>query len=192
MPTPTPNRGYPAPVNSDPADVPQALQDLAEAIDSDLATIEPTIHQRPFFRVTASAPQKMIFSTSERLQFTDLEANTENAIVPSPVMPINAVRPSAGAWWLTATCSYGAPPAGTLDEITFRIFSSGVAGLLSGSTVHVTPPAQDGTRTISVSTLARFSPPDDVFVLFDFHRVGVDPALYTLFSRSLTGTKVST
>lgn len=191
MPTSTPNRGYPAPVNSDPADVPQALQDLAEAIDADLATIEPTIHQRPFFRVTASSPQKMIFSTQERLQFTDLEANTNGALLFDPVMPVTEVRPTAGYWWLTSTCSYGAPPAGTLDEITFRMFSSGVAGLLTGSTVHVTPPAQDGTRTISVSTLTVVNGSDDIFSLFDFHRVGIDPALYTLFSRSLTGTKVS-
>jgi hypothetical protein len=192
MPTPTPNRGYPAPVSSDPGDVPGALQALAEAVDTDLATFPEQIRPRPFFRLTASAPQKLAFLTSARLLFTDLEENVEGALLTSPVMPVTEVRPTAGTWLLTATCSYGPPASGALDEILLRLFSTGVAGQLAGQTVHSTPNAADGTRTISVTTLARFSPPDDVYVLFDFHRVGVvDPTMYPLFSRSLTGLKVS-
>ncbi|MEU1494280.1 hypothetical protein ABZ456_29010 [Streptomyces sp. NPDC005776] len=192
MPTPTPNRGYPAPVSSDPANVPGALQDLAKAVDTDLATFPDLIRPRPFFRLSASAPQKMVFSTSQRLLFTDLEENAEGALLTAPVMPVTEVRLTAGCWLLTATCAYGPPAVGALDEILLRLFSTGVAGQLAGQTVHSTPNAADGTRTISVTTLAFVSPPDDVYAQLDFHRVGViDPAMYPLFSRSLTGLKVS-
>lgn len=193
MPTPTPNRGYPAPVNSDPADVPGALQALAEAVDTDLATFPEQIRTRPFFRLTASAPQKLAFTTSSRVLFTDLEENAESALLTTPVMPVTEVRPTAGVWLLTATCSYGPPGGGgALDELLLRIFSTGVAGQLAGSSVHSTPNTADGTRTLSVSTLARFSPPDDVYALISFNKVdGINPTMYPLFSRSLTGLKVS-
>ena len=193
MTTPTPNRGYPAPTNSYSLGVPAALQGLAEAVDADLATFPPTIHTRPFFRLAASDPQKIAFATSARLQFTDVEEAVQDPFLNGPpVMPGDTFRLTAGVWQLTATFSYGAPGGGgVLDELLLRLFSTGIAGQLAGNSVHSTPNVADGSRTLSVTTLASFSPPDDVYAQIDFHKVdGINPTMYPIFGRSLTGLKV--
>lgn len=50
MPAFTVNRGYPYPLGSDPGDVPQALEDLAEAIDDDVCSISAGLSGRPMAR----------------------------------------------------------------------------------------------------------------------------------------------
>lgn len=194
MTTPTPNRGYPAPTNSYIDGVPAALQGLAEDVDVDLATFPATIHTRPFFRLAASDPQKIAFATSARLQFTDVEEAVQDPFLNgTPVMPGDTFRLTAGIWLLTATCSYGPPGGGgTIDELLLRIFSTGVAGQLGGASVHSTPNAADGIRTLTVTTLGAFSPPDDVYAQISFNKLdGINPTMYPIFGRSLTGLKVS-
>lgn len=193
MPTPTPNRGYPAPVPSDPADIPAAMQAIADAVDTDLATYAPQILARPFFRMTASAPQVMPFTTVADLVFTDLEENTNGALPIPPVMPVSSVRLPTGYWLVTATAAYGIPGGGgTLDEVTLRLINNGVQGILSGSTVHSTPSATDGSRTLSTTMLCTGNSFDDTRVVFSINKVGgINPTAYNVFSRSLTATKVA-
>lgn len=59
MPGFTPNRNYPYPLSSDPADAPGQLQALAEAINDDLATVEAQVQERPFAQVRATVPQSL-------------------------------------------------------------------------------------------------------------------------------------
>lgn len=53
MPAFTPNRNYPYSINSDPADIPEAIQVLAEAIDVDMENLDDAIQQRPFAKASS-------------------------------------------------------------------------------------------------------------------------------------------
>lgn len=59
MPANTPNRGYPYSIPTDPADVPGALQSLAEAIDTDLVSVDATITPKPFCQVRGTLFQSV-------------------------------------------------------------------------------------------------------------------------------------
>ncbi|WP_326811617.1 hypothetical protein [Streptomyces scopuliridis] len=57
MPATTP-RGYPYPVPTDPADVPQAMQDLASAVDTDVQTVYNGISARPSVKAVGQTVAK--------------------------------------------------------------------------------------------------------------------------------------
>lgn len=190
MPANTPNRGYPYSIPGDPANVPGALQALAEAVDTDLAAIQTTIHSRPMFRVTASATQSMNLTDVVTLQFTDLESNVNNALVPVPALPGTLVRPSAGFWYFIATCSYHRDGSGLLSQWALSVFVG--ANQIGISSAHVNPPALESARTLSVSALFACDGNTDVSAQFSkISTAPPNPQSVPLYSRSLTGFRVA-
>lgn len=189
MPAFTPNRGYPYPIGSDPANVPGAVQDFAEAVDADLKAINDTIAYRPMFRVTASAVQTMNLTDLVTLQFTDLESNVNSALVPSPALPGTTVRPSAGFWYFIATCSYHRD-SGFLTQWALSI--SVGATQVGISSAHVTPPALESARTLSAAAMYYCDGNTDVIAQFSkVSSAPPNPQSYPLYSRSLTGFRVA-
>ncbi|MFJ2675141.1 hypothetical protein [Streptomyces sp. NPDC087525] len=57
MPATTP-RGYPYPVPDDPADVPQAMQDLASAVDTDVQAVYNGLSARPSVKAVGQSTAK--------------------------------------------------------------------------------------------------------------------------------------
>lgn len=88
MPAFTPNRGYPYPLPTDPADVPQAFEDLANAIDNDVCALANGVIARPASRFRGIAPytspttQNLIdmqaIQFTARLPFDTTDFNTAN------------------------------------------------------------------------------------------------------------------
>jgi len=108
MPSNTVNRGYPYSDPTDPADVAQAVEDLAVAVDADLVQISPTIVARRVIRVSRTLP--ISFGTTATVAnfiWDSLDVNEGDAIDTFPGAPAFVVRPKhAGFWIVTGQASF--------------------------------------------------------------------------------------
>lgn len=97
----TPNRAYPYPDPTDPAEVHTALQALAEAMDTDLATIAPTIVHRRTARVARSSATSFgTVATSADILWESLVFNENTAVAAFPEAPAYRVTPASPGYWV--------------------------------------------------------------------------------------------
>jgi hypothetical protein len=116
MPAVTPNRGYPYPLPADPADIPQAFQDLAEAIDNDVCALTNGVTGRPASRFRGTAPytsitpQLPVFDPAQgfrsRLPFDTTDFNTANVTLQSQDMGNRLIFPEDPGFYFVLTTVY--------------------------------------------------------------------------------------
>lgn len=116
MPAFTVNRGYPYPLGSDPADVPGALQSLAEAIDDDVCAFQDTIANRPAARFVGTGPFASVSPThpvnspptpyTDRIPFNVEVFNTANIVMMSEAVGYRLIWPQdPGFYFAVVTVS---------------------------------------------------------------------------------------
>lgn len=154
MPATTP-RGYPYSIPSDPADVPTAIQNLAEAIDVDVQAREESIHPRPAFRLTGT--ESVTYASGGPVSKSFAQPfNTQDAMVGAAIDPVTGsvtriIPRLPGFWWIHGSITW--PRAGSAGLIrTFGITLQTGAGILARNCSHIMPPAGDGSNNISVVT----------------------------------------
>lgn len=114
MPAFTANRGYPYAIATDPADVPSALQALAEEIDDDVCGIEANLTGRPVARFRGTGPFASASPThpvnspptpyADRIPFTVTDFNTASVVLMSPDVGQRLVWPTvAGFYFVMVT-----------------------------------------------------------------------------------------
>lgn len=99
MPGFTPNRNYPYALPSDPADVPSALQDLAEAIDLDLRAVEDQVLARPFAQVSGTTPQTVQPNVQTTMLFDFVDFDNDGMAALSQ-FPTRLQPTTAGTYWV--------------------------------------------------------------------------------------------
>lgn len=189
MPAFTVNRGYPYSVPGDPADVPQALQDLAEAVDTDLAALEALVGPRPMARVRGTTPVSVIGAglTSAQLNMELIDFNVGGAIAPLTNGTVQVLLP--GVWFAFATVTCPAPvPAASIDYLGFSIIEPGNNEIGYMST-HVPAPLAELQRNYDAGGAAFLDPSfpggDTLFVRGSVNR-SAGSAEYRFADRSLT------
>lgn len=107
MPAFTPNRNYPYALPTDPADVPTALQTLAEAIDLDLRNVEDQILARPFAQVSGTTPQTVVPNVQTTMLFDFVDYDNDGMASLSQ-FPTRIQPQTAGTYWVY--CELNCPP----------------------------------------------------------------------------------
>jgi len=187
MPAFTVNRNYPYSIPTDPADVAQALEDLARAVDADVENIADTIGARPLARVRGTTPQSF-GSTIETipLTFALTDLNVGGAIAPLGGTPTTITPLLPGFWWAVGTLAYPTAGASSLNNIGLRLQKSGSNALGSRQNTHVQPPTSDGVRNFCVSMGSFMNGTTDTFALQGFINRASGTATYTVYDRALT------
>lgn len=144
MPAFTVNRGYPYSIPTDPADVPQALEDLARAVDTDVTNLEATIGVRPQARVRGVTPIVVDgLSTSADLTFELVDYNINGAIAPLSTNDTTVNPLLDGVWAMIGTLNYAQPGSVNIDSLGVEIFVGGV--LVAQTITHRHPTIAQGT-----------------------------------------------
>ena len=156
MPALTP-RGYPYSVPGDPADIPQALEDLALAVDTDVEAVSQTIIARPAFRLTGTTavnmplvvPSPSAFDNAV-MSFNQTDAVTGGAMTPL-AGPVTRVIPALpGFWWIQGIVTIPRAGAANLDAIGVSIQTASTT--LVRHNTHIVPPATDGANNLVVTS----------------------------------------
>ena len=165
MPASTPNRNYPYPVPADPTDVAGDIQRFAEAVDSDLRTIEnesvPRAMAQFFGTVTNTVPG---VSTSGPLTWQLTDYNTvaphisagegKTAVVPVTDATTTALRVNhTGFWYIGSSVQIATAVVGAgIDMLGIEILRNGGATPANArTTTHDVVFAADATRILDVS-----------------------------------------
>lgn len=151
----TANRSYPYPDPGDPADMPQGLQDLAEAVDLDVQALVTSLSGVPFCVVTRDTPQSIpSIATATPLIYTTVNYDNDNmanlAVNSGSITP-----PTAGLYFLHA--SLRCPDTSTQLEMFLRV---GATSLDFGRTIH--QGNAPGQPRLVVSGMASLSGTDNV------------------------------
>lgn len=185
MPANTFNRGYPYPLGTDPANVPQALQDLAEEIDQDIAVVAPTVGARPVAHVSGSSPQQFGASGNTVITtFQQINVSIGGAVTSIENFGRRVYPKLPGFYWVTGVLVY--PRASSPTAVnTFGIIVRGTQGLVQQNT-HFLPTTTQENRTITASTGIYFNGTSD-YVQLEATLFRASPiSRYTIGYRSLT------
>lgn len=192
MPAFTVNRGYPYSVPTDAADVPQALQDLAEAVEADLQTIEGALPSlvRPTARVRGTTPISILpGQTTRDLLYDSLDFNLGGAILPlNPDSPY-IIPQLPGFWFAIGSMTYQTAGSSTLNEIGVRMLGGPFPGSstpLADQNTHVQPPLSDSVRNHHVANGQLCDGSTTTFRLRGYLNRASGTASYQLLDRSLT------
>lgn len=167
MPAPTP-RGYPYSIPTDPADVPQAIQDLAEAIDVDVQAVTNTISARPAFRVsggpTVSIPTAVVAPLAAVLSFDSTDMVVGGAIDPLPGATSYITPQLPGFWWFQGTLLIPRTGVTSMDRVGMTLETA--TETLVRTTTHVPPPVADATNALVCNVGAYFNGTTDYIRMF--------------------------
>lgn len=184
MPAFTPNRNYPYSIPGDPAQIPAAIQALAEAVNNDVDAVEDLVGLRPMARVRGTTPITIVNpNTVGPLPFELVDFNYNGAIAPiegdgtviRPLLP--------GFWFCIATLNFP-QPVGAIDAIGIELSMNFIIG---EAATHRHPTIAQGTMKLDASGpgFAVDGINDQVFVnAFIGRSSGTSPQ--TIRDRSLT------
>lgn len=150
----TPNRLYPYSTPSDPADVPAALQTLAEAIDADVCALQDGLDGRPVARFRGTGPFGSISPThpvngpptpfTDRIPFNVTDFNTANVIMTSAEVGDRLLFPDDPGFYFILVTVY-VPPL-TVSGATVSYMGLQIRrGDFTNPTSLVTAPRLGGT-----------------------------------------------
>lgn len=160
MPGTTPNRGYPYPVNGDsPFDMPQAMQDLAEAFDVDMQNLSDSILRRPACKVSNRLADPQTFHGDViaecSFNFVELDSDSISDLVN---FPTRLTPTSAGLWMAVGQIVLGTQQSGARD---LYVAANGVA--LDRQNFH--SGGLTGSTQITVGSMSFMDGVDDYFTL---------------------------
>lgn len=96
----TPNRAYPYSQPTDPADVPAALQALAEAVDADMQAVINSVVTRPFAKVSSQSPTKQLFPSDVVTECTFDYVDADTAGISNLSNYPTRLTPSSPGFWV--------------------------------------------------------------------------------------------
>jgi hypothetical protein len=101
MPAFTPNRNYPYSINSDPADIPAAIEALARAVDLDVENLDNSILQRPFAKASSHSTTPQAFpSAVVTPMLYDFVDHDSDALVDLVSAPDRMTVTTTGLWFV--------------------------------------------------------------------------------------------
>jgi hypothetical protein len=157
MPGLTVNRGYPYSVPTDPADVAGAIQDLAEAVDADLQTLQALVGPRPMARVRGVTPVTLAGATAD---FADLPLELVDFTVGGAVAPLTGSNVQVllpGMWLAVATFIYSVPAGPNVASIGVDIVDASNVEVGRVNT-HLFPAVPETGRNMDASGMALIVP----------------------------------
>lgn len=98
----TPNRSYPYPDPTDPADFPQGMQDLAEAVDLDVQALVDSVARVPLCVVTNDVPQNGLSGFPATLTYTTVDYDNDS-MANLAVDNAGITPPTAGLYFIHAS-----------------------------------------------------------------------------------------
>lgn len=151
MPDNTP-RGYPYSIPSDPADVPAAMEALAEAIDGDVGSVAATVRPRRAFRVSGFSPVSFSTAFTTTNSYT-LPMEVNDFIIGDAIDPINTPTTTIfpkfpGFWLFRAEIVYSAVGGSLMERVTIELYRNISFFALNGTCRPIVFP--DPTATIPV------------------------------------------
>lgn len=183
MPATTP-RGYPYSLPTDPADVPGAIQALAEAIDPDAQSVADLVRPRDGFHLSGLEQVRVStvnpFTTSRPIPFNIVNFDVGNT---APELgPITQVVPQhPGFYWVEGSITIPVEGASAFDLIAVSLQTA--TETLVRSAIHVPPPASDGLNNVEVQTGAFFNGTTDYVELMCTTHVAT-PAIGSMMLRA--------
>lgn len=158
MPGFTVNRNYPYSLPTDPADVAQAIEDLARAIDTDVQALSDLIISRPFARVSAKSTIKQVFPSEQitELSFDFLDHDNAN-ISDLSTQPTRLTPTSAGLWMVWASIEVPSYASRSHDFIV-RVNGTDIGR----STQHLNNPT-GGSQMMTLASMSFMDGVDDYF-----------------------------
>jgi hypothetical protein len=116
MPAFTSNRNYPYSLQTDPADIPQAIEDLARAVDLDIDALSSAVAPRPFAKVSSKSTVKQQFPAGMITELTFDFLDYDNAgISDLSTRPTRLTPTSPGVWMVWASIELPAFLAASYD-----------------------------------------------------------------------------
>ncbi|MFF1957948.1 hypothetical protein ACFVWX_13280 [Streptomyces sp. NPDC058220] len=176
----TTTRGYPYPVPSDPADVPQAMQDLASAVDTDVQTVYTGISARPAVKAVGAVTSKYTNVTSGSLRglsFEYFDFNTGAAVAGNGFNQQNSLQVAfyggfyrvipqlPGFWMAFGAASFPKPAGGVTPAHTAIVLLHNDSTIISRSGINGNTLAADGTAQLATSGGALCNGTTDFFNL---------------------------
>jgi hypothetical protein len=213
MPALTPNRFYPYSLPGDPADVPAALQALAEAIDADVCALQDGLSGRPVarFRGTGTydspSPTHPVNSPptpyTDRVPFDTVDFNTANVTMMSSAVGQRLIFPEDPGFYFALATVY--VPVLTVAGATVTYMGLQLrrgdatnptsllpAPRLGGSGHNVPVDANDrNVRVLSLGVGAFMNGTTDAFSVEFRADTTPDVAAYTIGERTITILKMT-
>lgn len=155
----TPNRAYPYSTPTDPANVPEAIQALAESIDLDMQDLSDSIVRRPFCKVRSNTAQTFPADQVTEAEFDFVEIDTA-AISNLGVDPTRLIPTSAGFWLV-----WGAMDVGLDQSVTRDLFLRFNGGDLTRYAVHQNDPSGTAGQMMSAAAMAFCDGVSDYFTM---------------------------
>ncbi|RYJ26490.1 hypothetical protein CU044_3783 [Streptomyces sp. L-9-10] len=179
MPATTP-RGYPYPVPTDPADVPQAMQDLASAVDTDVQTVYNGISARPSVKAVGQTVAKytnVVSGSLRGLPFEYFDFNVGGAVAGNGFSQQNSFKvivqggfyrvipQKPGFWMAFGAASFPKPAGGVAAIHTAIVLLLNDSTIVSRSGINGNTLAADGTAQLVTSGGALCNGTTDFFNL---------------------------
>lgn len=173
MPALTP-RGYPYSLPADPTDIPEAIQDLAEAIDLDVEARADSVGPREVFRLSSTTvvpfSSTNIFTSNQVMPFDVIDTNVGGGIATfsGPTTRITPRLP--GFWWFQGSITFPRSSAANRDLYGVTLRQNGSITLARAAS-HIRPPASDGSNNITCTAGTYFNGTTDYIELLGSSRV---------------------
>lgn len=173
----TPNRNYPYSTAGDPADVPQALQDFAEAVDDDLETRDAVIRTRPYAKLRGAGTVTFPVNVQTPIPFEIEDFDTDSMADLTVSRTLLTVR-TAGLYWVHARARIYVTGAVPANPFVLLILLENGATAFGVNRMHSLSPGSPNYFDVSVSGLG-IGAVDDTFSVALHHNIPT----YTELSR---------
>lgn len=159
MPAFTP-RGYPYSLPADPANVPQAIEDLAEAIDPDVQARADSVGPRAVFRLSSttivSFSSTNPFTITQSMPFDVLDAQVGSPIA-TPNGPTTRITPLLpGFWWFQGSITFPLNSSAPRDVYGVTLRQNGNVTLSRGAS-HISIPLPEGAKNLTCTAGTYFN-----------------------------------
>jgi hypothetical protein len=174
--------------------VPQAIEDLARAIDLDVDAVADTITARPMFRLTGTTPISfplMVAPIEDLPMFFDqVDANVGGALAPLSGPTRQIVPALPGFWWVQCTITIPRAGSTNLDAIGASLQTP--TETLVRHNTHIPPPASDGSNNLVVSSGVFMNGTTDYFELIaSINRTALTLGSYTINRRYMLAFRMT-
>lgn len=190
MPAFTPNRGYPYSIPADPTDVPGAIQALAEAIDTDIASIRAAFPRRPAAQISSTAPQVTGgLGVNTVLTFDRIDFDT--GVITSDLWRSGWLNPGPGVWLVIGRVavprSLPSPlPTALETQLHQTPFIQAPNSEIAQSTEHIFPAASDMVYDLTVAMSSETTGPEGFRLFFQALQSGGSVSAFTVGARTLS------
>lgn len=150
MPGATPFRLYPYPVPTDATDVAQDIEDLAQAVNTDMEALALRVSGRPVARARGITPVTHVGpgTTTLPLPLEVIDFNQNGAIAPLTSGGIEILQ--EGFYFIIATAIYRSNgPGSQVDRVHVAVLDSAGAGMAENS-IHQTIFIAEGSRQMDL------------------------------------------